>query len=270
MFSATLKGIPRGVLAMRGSPSVAACQFEPTVGDVDANLAAIERAVESLPESVALAVFPELCVTGYALDVAEELGAPVPGPLTDRLVPMASEHDVTLVAGVPERDGESLYNSLVVVDGDGVQGTYRKRHPWGEEADVFATGDGLTTVETRVGTLGLALCYDLNFPELGLEYAREGCDVLAVSAAWRTSYRADWRLLLRARALDGPYYAVGSNHIGDQRGRDHAGGSLVADPTGTVLSETTAGAGHAVATVEKERVETGRDRNPVRASRGWE
>ncbi|MFC6962768.1 nitrilase-related carbon-nitrogen hydrolase [Halocatena marina] len=89
------------------------------------------------------------------------------------------------------------------------------------------------------------------------------------SAAWRTSYEADWRLLLRARALDGPYYVVGSNHTGDQLGRNHAGSSLIADPSGIVLSEVSGEVGHAVVPVERERMNTGHDRNPVRASRGW-
>ncbi|WP_458210798.1 carbon-nitrogen hydrolase family protein [Haladaptatus sp. NG-SE-30] len=254
---------------MSENQHVAACQFEPTIGDVTGNLETIERTLASLPSSVTVAVLPELCVTGYDLDVARERATTVPGDLTDRIVPIAAEHDVTVVAGVPERDGEELYNSLVIVDGDGVRDTYRKQYPWGDEADVFETGDGPTTIETPVGTVGFALCYDLNFPEVGLDYAREGCDVLAVSAAWRTSFVADWRLLLRARALDGPYYVVGSNHAGDQRGRDHAGRSLVADPSGTVLSEVTDGTGHAVVPVEPDRIEVGRERNPVRESRDW-
>lgn len=269
MCSDKLKWPRRATIPMTGNQHVAACQFEPAVGDVAGNLDAIERTLVSLPSKVAVAVLPELCVTGYDLDVARDRATSIPGDLTDRLVPLAAEHDVTLIAGLPERDGEQLYNSLVVVDGDGVRDTYRKQHPWGDEADVFATGDGLTTVEMRIGTVGLALCYDLNFPEVGLDYSREGCDVLAVSAAWRTSYDTDWRLLLRARALDGPYYVVGSNHAGDQRGRNHAGLSLVTDPSGTVLSEVSDGVGQAVVEVEQERVEKGRDRNPVRELRGW-
>jgi predicted amidohydrolase len=269
MFSDRLKGSDRDVVSMSEHQRVAACQFEPVVGDVDSNLDTIERTLASLPSSTALTVFPELCVTGYDLDVACDRAKPVPGDLSDRLVSVAADYDVTVVAGVPERDGEALYNSLVVADGDGVCDTYRKRRPWGDEADVFETGEDLTTVETPVGTVGLALCYDLNFPEIGLDYAREGCDILAVSAAWRTSYEADWRLLLRARALDGPYFVIGSNHSGDQCGRDHAGCSLVADPSGTVLSEATDGAGHAVVTADPARLESSRDRNPVRESRGW-
>ena len=223
----------------------------------------------SLPSSVALAVFPELCITGYDLDVAEEQAVPVPGNLTDRLVSTAAEHGVTIVAGIPERDDDDRYNSLVTIDRDGVRDTYRKQQLWGKEADVFAAGTGPMTVETAVGTVGFVICYDINFPEIGLEYARRGCDILAASAAWRTSYNRDWRLLLRARALDGPYYVVGSNHTGDQHGRDHAGHSLIADPFGTVLSEVTEGIGHAVATVNGERLKVSRDRNPVAKSRGW-
>lgn len=248
---------------------VAACQFEPAVGESITNLEIIDRMLARLPSSVAIAVFPELCVTGYDLDIVTERAAPIPGPLSDRLVSIAAAHDMIIVAGVPEHDGENLYNSLIIVDGDGVRDSYRKQRLWGDEAVIFSSGDTLTTVETRVGTVGLALCYDLNFPEIGLDYAREGCEILVVSAAWRTSYEADWRLLLRARALDGPYYVVGSNHAGDQLGRNHAGSSLVADPSGTVLSEVSGEVGHAVTPVEREQMNTGHNRNPVRASRGW-
>lgn len=248
---------------------VAACQFEPALGDIAGNLETIDRTLASLPSSVAIAVFPELCVTGYDLDVAKERADTVPGDLTDRLISLAAEHDVTIVAGIPERDGDDCFNSLVVADRDGVRATYRKQHLWGNEAGVFAAGSGPTTVETAIGTIGFVICYDINFPEIGLDYTRRGCDVLVASAAWRTSYNRDWRLLLRARALDGPYYVVGSNHTGEQHGRDHAGRSLVADPFGTVLSEVTTGTGHAVASVNGERLEASRDRNPVARSRGW-
>ena len=217
MFSGRLKWTARVVSGMRGTPRIAACQFEPVVDDAAENFGAIEQALTSLPSSVAVAVFPELCVTGYALDVAEECAEPIPGPMTDRLISLAADHQLTVVAGVPEQDGDVLYNSLVAVDGDGVQATYRKQRSWSEETETFSLGDGPTLFETRVGTVGLAVCYDLNFPELALKYAREGCDVLAVAAAWRTSFESDWRLLLRARALDGPFYVAGSNHLGDQR-----------------------------------------------------
>jgi predicted amidohydrolase len=246
---------------------VATCQFEPTPGAVEANVDDVVRATSSLPNSTAVAVFPELCLTGYDLDLVPDAAVEVPGPATERLSQVAKDADAALVVGLPEADGGRTYNSLVYVDGNGVAGTYRKRRLWGEEAETFAAGDEPTTVETPVGTMGMLLCYDLNFPELALSYGEEACDLLAVSAAWRRSFERDWRLLCRARALDGTFYVVGSNHVGTQAGRRHAGGSLVAGPRGTVVAETTDGVRTASTRIRQEALEEAREKNPVRESR---
>jgi predicted amidohydrolase len=251
---------------------IAVCQFEPTVGAVDENCATIRALVTDLPDAVELAVFPELCVTGYDLEVAVAEATPVPGPLTDRLVDVARDTGVSLVVGLPERVPASdssppLYNDLVLVSPDGVECVYRKQRLWGDEAGVFATGDGPVTVEASVGTVGFLLCYDLNFPELALAYARREVDVLVVSAAWRNSFRADWTLLSRARALDGTCYVAGANHAGDQRGRQHRGGSLLVGPDGTVVDSLGDGTAHAVVSVVPDDLQAARTRNPVRETR---
>lgn len=258
-----------GPLAQPGSMThhIAACQFEPTVGAVDENLARIREHALALDDEIGLTVYPELCLTGYDLDVAVDAATPVPGPQTDRLLDVAAAAECTLVVGLPERDGDTVYNDLVCVSPEGLEAVYRKQYLWGSERDVFATGDGPVTAETPVGTVGFLLCYDLNFPEAALAYARRDTDVLAVSAAWRESYRADWRLLLRARALDGPCYTVGSNHTGDQRGRPHAGDSLVAGPDGTVLDEAGDDAATVSAPVTADSLQQARERNPVRETR---
>ncbi|GKZ14561.1 carbon-nitrogen hydrolase family protein [Haladaptatus sp. T7] len=246
---------------------VATCQFEPSLGETAANIESIAELASGLPETVEFAVFPELCVTGYDLTDVSTVATPVPGPITDRLSAVARDSGVALVVGLPEADEKSVYNSLVYVDEHGVVATYRKRRLWGAEADHFAAGTGPVTVETPVGTLGLLLCYDLNFPELALEYGREGCDLLAVSAAWRQSFERDWRLLCRARALDGPCYVVGSNHVGTQAGRRHAGDSCIAGPRGDIVAKTTDGNGVASATVSLRTLSEARRKNPVRESR---
>jgi predicted amidohydrolase len=246
---------------------IGACQFEPVVGDPAANVDSIDASLGRASESLAVAVFPELALTGYDLDAAQEHAGPVPGPLTDPLVTVAADHDVSLVVGVPERAGDEYYNTLVYVTPDGVEATYRKLYRWGDEAQLFAAGEELPVVETPVGDLGFALCYDLNFPELGLAYSRKGIDVLAVSAAWRQSFAADWRLLCRARALDGPCYVAGSNHTGSQSGRVHAGGSLLAGPSGSVLSEAGEQAAVVSTPVREDTLADGRGRNPVRQTR---
>jgi predicted amidohydrolase len=247
---------------------IGVCQFEPVVGDPPANVERIDGMIERADESLAVAVCPELAVTGYDIDAAREHAGPIPGPLTDPLVTVAAEHDVSLIAGVPERADGDYYNTLVYVSPDGVEATYRKLYLWGDEAEVFAPGSDLPVVETPVGDLGFAICYDLNFPEVGLAYSRRGVDVLAVSAAWRQSFAADWRLLCRARALDGPCYVAGSNHVGSQSGREHAGGSLLAGPTGDVLGETGETPEVISTPVRDDVLADGRARNPVRQTRG--
>lgn len=245
--------------------AVAAIQFEPVPGDVGANLARM-RELLAETESLSLAVFPELGVTGYDLTVAEREAEPVPGPLTERLHELAADTEVQIVAGVPERAGAQLFNDLVYVTPDGLEATYRKRRLWGDEIGTFAEGSDPVEVETEFGTVGLLICYDLNFPELMLEYG-DSVDVLAVSAAWRTDFLADWTLLSRARALDATSYVVGANHVGDQRGREHAGHSLVAAPDGSLVAEAGPDPGVVTASVSQDELDRARERNPVRAYR---
>ncbi|MCO8243424.1 carbon-nitrogen hydrolase family protein [Haladaptatus sp. AB643] len=248
-------------------PRVATCQFEPTVGRPDTNIEAIEELARKLPESVEFAVFPELCVVGYDLTAVPTHRTSVPGPITDRLTDVVRDVGVDLVVGIPEVDTGTVYNSLVYVGEDGVLATYRKRRLWGDEANCFDAGTEPVTVDTPAGTVGLLLCYDLNFPELSLTYARDHCDVLAVSAAWRQSFERDWRLLCRARALDGTCYVVGSNHVGTQAGRKHAGESCIVGPRGDIVSKTTDGSAVVSAPVTPESLTLAREKNPVWNSR---
>ena len=249
------------------STGLAAVQFEPAVGDPETNLETIDSLSDALPSGVELAVFPELCVTGYDLDEARALAEPVPGALTDRLVSIADRTAADLLVGLPERADGSVFNALAYVSPEGVRAVYRKQRLWGEEAEWLAAGTEPVVVDAPVGRVGMLVCYDLNFRELALTYARREVDVLAVSSAWRTSFRADWRLLTRARALDGYCYVVGANHLGDQRGRDHAGHSLVVGPTGTVQDAVGEAPGPAVATFSREALDRARDRNPVHRQR---
>ncbi len=246
---------------------IAACQFEPNVGDVEANYARIAELIVSLDDAVALAVFPELCVTGYVLDTAETLATTVPGDITDPLVDIAAEHDTSLIVGVPERADSALYNTLVLVNRTGVQTVYRKQYLWGGESDTFDAGSEPVIADTAVGNIWIINCYDLNFPEVALAYARVECDVLVACAAWRKSYLNDWTLLLRSRALDGTCYTVGANHLGTQQGRRHGGHSMIVDPCGVIIEDAGENEATVTAAVERDGLLEARARNPVLAYR---
>jgi predicted amidohydrolase len=93
------------------------------------------------------------------------------------------------------------------------------------------------TVETPVGRLGLAICYDIRFPALLEELGRRSCDVIAIPAAFTVpTGRAHWHLLQRARAVEASAWVVAAAQAGEHAdGRRTYGHSLVVDPWGEVM-----------------------------------
>ncbi|MEU0807089.1 carbon-nitrogen family hydrolase [Streptomyces sp. NPDC005970] len=203
-----------------------------------------------------LVVLPELWPTGaWAYDDwrtgAEPIG--IDGPTLRAMSGAARSAAVWLHAGtVVERDGGALYNTALVFDRTGaLRGTYRKIHRYGfdtGEAAWMAAGRDVVTVPTDLGELGLATCYDLRFPELFRALVDAGTEILVVPAAWPAGRREQWRILVRARAVEEQAVVLACCAAGTHGGMEQAGGSLVVDPWGTVLAE--AGAGEEVLTAE--------------------
>ncbi|MDR7455303.1 MAG: nitrilase-related carbon-nitrogen hydrolase, partial [Armatimonadota bacterium] len=116
-----------------------------------------------------LAVLPELCTISYDFrgrgDV-EPHAEPLDGPSVRAWEAVARETGLHVVAGLPERDGETLYNSAVVVGPGGLLGAYRKAHLYAFERGIFAPGAGGFPVwHLPVGRVGVLICYDLRFAE---------------------------------------------------------------------------------------------------------
>jgi len=196
-------------------PTVAACQL--SVADLDpaANLAAVESRVYGLPEAVDVAVFPEYALTGFVPDSrVEDAALRLDGGRIGRLRDLAAEEHTAVLVGFVETDGDDLHNATAYLAPDGTTARYRKRHLWGREAAVLTPGDDLVTVETPVGTAGILTCYDLNFVDDSAELVERGTDALFVGGAWPAAYSENWRLLLRARALDGVRWVVGAGRTG--------------------------------------------------------
>lgn len=170
---------------------VGLAQLDLTALDVAEN---IRRTVAALDEAAArgasLVVLPELANTGYVLDAeavmphAESVSEP--GPALSAWADAAARLGVTVVAGLAERAGASLYNSAVVLTRTGeVASLYRKLHLFSGEVGAFAPGDlGLPVVEVDGLRLGVLICYDLRFPEAVRIEALQGADVIAVPTAW--------------------------------------------------------------------------------------
>ncbi len=167
---------------------------------------------------------------------------PLDGPFVTTLVRAAGRLGVTVVAGLFERgdDPARPYNTLVVVDGDGVLTAYRKIHLYDSfgyrESDALSAGPAEQTSLVSVAGIpvGLMTCYDLRFPELARRLTVAGAALLVVPAAWVAGPRKvrHWETLLTARAVENTVYVAAAG----QPPPRYTGHSLMLDPRGDVLA----------------------------------
>ena len=179
---------------------------------------------------------------------------------------------------VRRADGRFANRGFVIDASGAIRARYDKLHlfdvalPTGEtwrESAAYAPGEESVVVDTPLGRLGLAICYDLRFPALFAALSGEGATILAVPAAFTVpTGKAHWHVLLRARAIESAAYVIAAAQTGDHAdGRRTFGHSLVIDPWGEVLVERATGAGLATFEVASDRVEQARSRVPVLAHR---
>lgn len=218
-----------------------------------------------------LAVLPELWSTAYDLARAGELAAPLArsaaeGGWFGRLAALAQRNRLWLAGSILEvRDGR-YFNCLTVFSPDGeLCGVYRKIHLFRlmQEEQYLQPGDALGAVDLPWGRAGLAICYDLRFPELFRRYALDGARLLILPAEWPNPRRAHWRTLLRARAIENQCFVAACNRVGETNGATFFGASAVIDPWGEALVE--GGDVEALLTVDVDlgRVDEIRNRIPV-------
>ena len=184
-------------------------------------------------------VLPEAWATGFAMDDLEACAEATPRALA-ALTETAGDWGGFLVAGsFFTWEGDRLYNELIVLNRREVVATYRKLHLFEGlgERESFRPGRSPVLMETPLGPAGLALCYDLRFPELFRWYRRRKARLFIVPAQWPEPRIEHWRLLARARAVENLAYFVGVNCAGQPESDLLHGHSLVVDPWGDVLWE---------------------------------
>jgi len=132
-----------------------------------------------------------------------------------------------------------LYNTAVLIHPDGTIDSYKKwflpnAGPF-EEKLFFDQGEQLPVFHTSVGTIGLLICYDLNFPEVAKALSLQGADLLICISASPTTTKKYFETLLPARALENTVFVAYVNLAGNQEDLVFWGGSQVYDPLGNLL-----------------------------------
>ncbi|MBX6766940.1 MAG: carbon-nitrogen hydrolase family protein [Actinomadura rubrobrunea] len=246
--------------------TAAAVQFAPEPGplteasvrrNLDKAVSWTRRCVER--SGAELVVLPETCTTGFTPGVPgaelRDLVSPIPGPVTEPIQEVARELGVHVCFGTYERAPEAVYNAAVLVGpGGDVVGVYRKVHPFRVEdarhGGWAAPGGEVTVVDTPLGRIGMAICFDGDFPELWRIMAVRGAEVVCRPSALLRS--ADiWELTTRARAYDNHVYVVAANAVGaDPAGTLYFGNSMIVTPIAEVVARAATHEGWAAARLD--------------------
>ncbi|MGE3872132.1 MAG: nitrilase family protein [Parvibaculaceae bacterium] len=233
-----------GKAETRTAFKVACVQFEPTIGDVAGNLAAMAKRIRAAHrEGASVIVLPELADSGYVFNDRDEvarLASPIPdGESARQLIALARELGVHIVSGLAERDGETFYNSAILCGPQGYIGKFRKLHLWNREKLFFKPGDlGLPVFDTALGKIGLAICYDGWFPEIFRQMTLNGAELVCVPTNWvpipgqDRSMEPMANILHKAAAHSNAIYIACADRIGVERGQPFIGASLIIGPTG--------------------------------------
>lgn len=179
---------------------------------------------------------PELFLTGYNLGAElRDLAEPLDGPSVTRLRSIAKAEGVGLIVGLPERNGAKTYNSAVAIDAAGtLVGAYRKIQLFGGiEPQIFTPGENLVVVHMGCRRIGLAICYDVEFPEISRGLARAGAEIICAPTANMAPYKEVTTTLVRARALENGVAMVYANIAGEDGGLEFIGGSAIVGFDGT-------------------------------------
>jgi predicted amidohydrolase len=215
-------------------------QFSPVFGKRDENLKKVLSALKNT--ELDLLVLPEFFATGYQFVSAHEvreLSEPIQGGhTTGFLSDLSHEKDMYIVAGLPEKEGDTFYNSAILTGPEGFMGTYRKTHLFFEEKLYFSPGNsGFQVWHTRVGIIGIMVCFDWFFPESMRALAMLGAEVIAHPSNLVLPYCPQ---VMPIRCLENRVFAITANRTGSEKRKkeqalNYIGQSQIVSPGGEVL-----------------------------------
>ncbi|MER6211922.1 carbon-nitrogen hydrolase family protein [Streptomyces sp. NPDC001642] len=215
-------------------------------GSVVENLKVLDEAAgRAAADGAGLLAAPEMFLTGYAIgDDVDRLAEPADGDSADTVAEIAGRHGIAIAYGYPERDGESVYNSAQLISADGTRlANYRKTHLFGDfERAHFNPGEQpVVQAELDGLTVGLMICYDVEFPEPVRAHALAGTDLLLVPTANMHPFEFVAESLVPVRAWENQLYVAYVNRIGQEGEFEFFGLSTLAGPDG--VARTRAGRG---------------------------
>jgi deaminated glutathione amidase len=257
-------------IQMASSPSVSAnlLEADKLIGEA----AKAGTKLVALPENFAL-------MGEHELDKVKAKEVDGSGPIQNFLSSVAKKYGVWIVGGtipIAANDNNKVRATCLIYNDQGERvARYDKVHLFDvnvpgtqeiyRESDSIESGDEPLVIDTPFGKLGIAVCYDLRFPEFFRTMGKLGMEILVIPSAFTAETgAAHWELLLRARAIENLCYVIAPNQGGFHlNGRKTFGHSMIIDPWGVVLDCYKTGGGFVSAEIDLERLEKVRSAFPV-------
>ena len=239
--------------------------------NVEANLIEVSKYIEKSKKLGAdIVVLPEnfAMMAEYDsmyLDIKEDLGQ---GKIQDFLKSLAIKNDIWIIAGtipIKTNNKDKVFSTCIVFDNNGeIVSSYNKVHLFDvdlletnekyRESDIYNHGESIVVVETPFCKIGLAICYDLRFPELFRKISEKNVDLICMPAALTSvTGKAHWDHLIKSRAIENLVYfaasAQGGYHV---CGRKTYGNSIIVNPWGETLDTIKNKSGVIISTIDLE------------------
>jgi len=231
--------------------TVSLAQMNIQLGAVEANYNnAVKMIASAVEQKSQFILFPELWTSGYDLTNAHN-HARSNRMILDRLTAAAAEKNLFIGGSYLLERRESLYNTFVLIAPDGARWQYEKIHLFRLMDEHLWLSPGNQTVTADIGTCiaGMAICYDLRFPELFRHYALKSAACIFLPAEWPSKRAVHWQVLLKARAIESQVFIAAVNSVGVTGNETFGGRSAIISPWGEVLSEGAADREELITTV---------------------
>lgn len=217
---------------------IAVWQTVPVAADPEAGLARLaEAARAAAADGAGLLVTPEMALTGYAIgaEACARLARPRGGEYHERVAAIAREAGLAIAFGYPEAAGGGVRNAaaLVAANGDTLA-DYAKTHLWGAlDRAQFVPGEALSeVVEIEGWRVALAICFDIEFPEVARAAALTGADLILVPTACMEPWRSVPCRMVPTRAEENGVFLAYANYVGAEGAQTYCGHSCICGPGG--------------------------------------
>jgi predicted amidohydrolase len=214
-------------------------QFNITLADYESNFRKAESLISlAASQQCELILLPELWVGGYDY---EHMDAHISQSIEhfSLIRKLASSLRIAIAGTYPVKANDRLYNSMLYIDPTGNVYDYKKIHLFSlmREDQFFTPGDGLSSFTQPWGKFGMAICYDLRFPEVFRKYALNDVNMVLISAEWPIKRIDHWKTLLKSRAIENQIFIIACNAFGSTGNEIMGGSSAIIDPWGSILAE---------------------------------